>query len=306
MRIWWPIFRSVLYPRDYFLDAPNENLDGIARGVPFEYCIAVKIYEVLFRRAGLSADEILNGLHHLRGGLVTLISHLPRDRGGGVQASELKLVGNWRSDAMPQVYTAYSREIPLALSRRLVNEIRVGWRPEYEGASSAKSGGPVRALGAAQALPSVAMDDCVDSEVENRIKNLEQRAAALEPLPTGLESEANRVEAAEIERARGRCDPDELTSSEPSDGEIEAECAVVLFRKSSDYRNRLHIQNELVPSVTACPKHFMIEDMTSVPVPEVELAAMTSTGSKGVGLCVACVTARPDRFPESVVQALLQ
>ena len=50
----------------------------------------------------------------------------------------------------------------------------------------------------------------------------------------------------------------------------------------------------------------MIGHMTSVSIPDGELAKMTSTSSKEVGLCVACVAARPDRFPEVVVQALLK
>ena len=111
---------------------------------------------------------------------------------------------------------------------------------------------------------------------------------------------------ASLDQLRAGQDPDELTSSEPSDGEIEAENAIVLYRKSSDYRNRLHIQNELVPSVTACDKHHMIENLTPVSVPDDDLARMTSTDSKKVGLCVACVAARPDRFPAAVVQALVK
>ena len=51
---------------------------------------------------------------------------------------------------MPSLYTAWARESLLSLNRRLVHEIREGWRPDYEGANSAQSGGPVRVLGDAQ------------------------------------------------------------------------------------------------------------------------------------------------------------
>ena len=61
----------------------NEDFTGTQRGVPFEYPFAAKLYAILFRKAGLLEAEILSGIHHLRGAMVTLLAHLPRDRGGG-------------------------------------------------------------------------------------------------------------------------------------------------------------------------------------------------------------------------------
>jgi hypothetical protein len=83
---------------------------------------------------------------------------------------------------------------------------------------------------------------------------------------------------------------------------------VTLFRYKSHSRNKLHIPHELAPSRTACSrdKAILIEELVSVPVPDKELAELKAIGDlvSGKRLCPACVTARPDRFPEAVVAAL--
>ena len=102
---------------------------------------------------------------------------------------------------------------------------------------------------------------------------------------------------------------DEISASAPSDGEIEAENVVTLFRFKSHTRNRLHIPNMLQPSVTACSKAktVLIADLVPHSLSEEELASITSNDpKKGPRLCSACVTARPDRFPEPVVRALVK
>ena len=102
---------------------------------------------------------------------------------------------------------------------------------------------------------------------------------------------------------------DDISASERSDGEIEAENVVTLFRYKSHTRNRLHIPNMLVPSVTACSKSktVLIQDLVPHSLTEEELASITSHDpKKGPRLCAACVTARPDRFPEPVVRALVR
>ena len=104
-------------------------------------------------------------------------------------------------------------------------------------------------------------------------------------------------------------DTDEISASEPSDGEVEAENVVTLFRCKSHVRNRLHIPNMLTPSVTACIPHkgkapIPIQDLIAHSLTDEELAAITSRNPEtGPRLCAACVTARPDRFPEAVVRA---
>ena len=42
---------------------------------------------------------------------------------------------------MPDVYTAFAQEIPLAMSRRLSASIRAGWQPDYEAARQVTSKG---------------------------------------------------------------------------------------------------------------------------------------------------------------------
>ena len=102
---------------------------------------------------------------------------------------------------------------------------------------------------------------------------------------------------------------DELSASEPSDGEVEAENMVTFFRYKSHPRNRLHLPDALTPSVTACIPHkhktpIQIRDLVPHSLKDEELEAITSRDpDSGPRLCVACVTARPDRFPEAVVRA---
>ena len=49
-------------------------------------------------------------------------------------------------------------------------------------------------------------------------------------------------------------DTDELSASEPSDGGFDAENVVTLYRSSSRSKNAHHIQNELLPTITACSR----------------------------------------------------
>ncbi len=99
---------------------------------------------MILRRAGVPASEIIPGLHRLRALMITLNAH------AGAGTTDHTLLGNWRTDSMPTTYMAHARETPFARTwpnRRLIESVREAWRPEYEGASSAKSGGPVCEIG---------------------------------------------------------------------------------------------------------------------------------------------------------------
>ena len=129
---------------DYFMDAPNEDMTDLMRGVPFEYAVAVKFFVVICLKAGIPANEIIAGLHHLRALLVTLNAH------HGASESELMILGNWRTNAMPSTYTAHAREIPLALNQRLIADTKKGWAPNYEGAKAISVPMQVTEIGEAQ------------------------------------------------------------------------------------------------------------------------------------------------------------
>ena len=114
--------------------------------------------------------------------------------------------------------------------------------------------------------------------------------------------------SSEILKLRKSQDPDELSASEPSDGEAEAEGVVALFQFKSHSRNLLHITHELQPTLTACSRDrpILIEELRAVPVTDEELADLKENGelTSGKRLCPACVMARPDRFPDVVLAAL--
>ena len=150
-------------------------------------------------------------------------------------------------------------------------------------------------IGQAQLLNDPDMPDHIPAEAEARVAAYAgQAVVSMDPGPGGRPPRPQYY------------DRRELTSSEPSDGEVENGAAVVLYRTGSHSKNRLHIPNELFPSMTACPKRSDIQTMTAVSVTEEKLATMTSTLLSAAGLCVACVAARPNRFPEAVVKALVK
>ena len=97
----------------------------------------------------------------------------------------------------------------------------------------------------------------------------------------------------------------ELTASEPSDGEVDGDVAVTLYRKPSDRApgdskrgrpKRLHIAGEMRPDQTACTKKLKISTLLSVATADLNLTATMC--------CEGCVRTRPNRFPDHVVQYL--
>ena len=97
---------------------------------------------------------------------------------------------------------------------------------------------------------------------------------------------------------------DDLTSSEPSDGEIEADAEFSFYKKLSDRRNAVHIQHELLPTVTACPARHEIATMKAVSLLEEELLPIAVKTARQGSFCGACVLARPNRFPDDVLAAM--
>ena len=137
-----------------------------------------------------------------------------------------------------------------------------------------------------------------------------RRSSSAPPPMVNGGKQAPSADSEQILGLRSIQNTDEISASEPSDGEIEAENVVTLFRHKSHSRNRLHIPNMLKPSVTACSKSnkaVLIADLVPHSLNEEQLSAITSHDpAKGPRLCAACVTARPDRFPEPVVRALVR
>jgi len=144
----------------------------------------------------------------------------------------------------------------------------------------------------------------MDDETRSKIDSLGKQASDLDS-PHRVSSVRND----QILGLRSTQDTDEISASEPSDGEVEAENVVTLFRYKTHIRNRLHIPNMLTPSVTACIPHkskqpIPIQDLIPHSLKDEDLEAITSRDPEsGPRLCTACVTARPDRFPEAVVRA---
>ena len=116
---------------------------------------------------------------------------------------------------------------------------------------------------------------------------------------------------ADILKLRQDQNTDELSASEPSDGGFDAQNIVTLYRFPSHSKNAHHIPNELLPTITACSRTKMvqIDELVAVPVTDEELATVDAKGrfvqdETRKPLCLACVWARPDRFPDSVLVAI--
>ena len=70
-----------------------------------------------------------------------------------------------------------------------------------------------------------------------------------------------------------------------------------LFRKASHSMNPLHIPDLREPSVTACRRRLIVEDLVEVALPEDRLIELGPSR-----FCRECVTTRPDRFPHEIVE----
>jgi len=330
---WYIHFKASLVGRppaalDYVLEAPTADWTGYQRGVPLEYPQANQLYKELMSNLGFTPDQYLRGIHHLRSFLVTMCAH------AGASTSALRLMGHWRTDTMPALYTAYTAEIPLQMARKVVNQAREGWRPQYEATQSTERPRSRKVLALDPAFFEVPLDDGTDEDVERRVQEaargaLDATIAELRRGPAGPPSagEPNSsssqdapempgqgpraphcpgsadggVSAKSLRRRphSGKYRADEISDSDLSDNDVDGTTAMTLFQaKSNTSQNKLHIQNELLPEAVACGRKGMsIQSMKEVTFDDDELAGLSTDR-----VCGACVRARPNKFPDEIVR----
>jgi hypothetical protein len=297
VRDWFNLFQTTLAaPRDFFMPAPTRDMCGF-HSAPLGYPQAVAIYQSLMFEAGVEACDIINGLHHLRGLMIVLCSY------AGHTGSELKVLGNWRTDHMSDVYAGFVRAIPLQMVRRVLGDVRSGWRPTYEGSESKARGSRVELVGEsfleAPAYDGADQDPTKEQIEVARARGKDAIAALVPPAGSGGPAPGSRPAATRSRATKIKELQDAASDSEFSDAEPELGKVVTFWRfPSNPSLNKIHVQNELKPEITACAtkSQKLIANMK-----EVKITTLEFTGKYAKKFCTSCTRARPECFPDGVL-----